>query len=1004
MALRPSSAPARLVRLGFIESERAERLLRDPQILALGVTESGSADALTDALAETADPDLALVTLVRLLEAAEADPEADVSGLRAALCGDPISRDRLVGLLGASSALGDHLVTHPRHWRAVVDARWLSTRERIEALVAAVTGRDPATADPTPDDALRVAYRQQMVGIVALDVTAPDPVALLPTVAAALADLAQAALEAATTLAIAEIGDADQYRFAVIGMGKSGGRELNYVSDVDVIFVAEPAEGADEESALATATKVASRMMQACSASTPAGSLWPVDAALRPEGKQGPLVRTVASHRHYYERWAKTWEFQALLKARPMAGDADLGRAYLQAVQPMVWEAASREHFVEDVQAMRRRVEEHVPSAEAKRQLKLGPGGLRDVEFSVQLLQLVHGRSDETLRSRTTLEALTALAAGGYVGRDDAAVLDKAYRLLRTLEHRIQLHRMRRTHLMPTATGDLRRLGRALGYRADPATEVARRRESEAREVRQIHEKLFYRPLLASVARLTPGEARLSPEAARSRLAALGFADPAGAMRHLEALTSGLSRTAAIQRQILPVLLGWFAEEAAPDDGLLAFRQVSDALGSTPWYLKMLRDEGRAAEILSRSLAQSWLVSNLLVATPTAAQILGEPHGLEPKPRAQILQRMRAAATRKEDPDEAIAAARGTRRRELFRIGVADLQDGLGLARVGEALTDVAAALVQTGLEVATRAAETRLGEPLGIDLLVVGMGRFGGGELGYSSDLDVLFVHRAHAGVDEATAQARATEVITELRRLLGTPGADPPVGLDADLRPEGKAGPITRSLESYRTYYERWSATWEAQALLRATPVAGDEQLAADFLELIDPVRWPADGIDETQLREVRRLKARMEAERMPRGADRKTHFKLGQGGLSDVEWTIQLLQLQHAHEIPGLRTTSTLGALQAATATGLVTSDDAQALREAWELASETRNAGMLFRGRPVDSVPADVRTADAVGRIVGLPAGSGQELANLYRRKARHARQVVDRLFYGDVERN
>ncbi len=286
----------------------------------------------------------------------------------------------------------------------------------------------------------------------------------MPAVGEALAELAEAALEAALAIAREEYGDGHEAcRLAIIGMGKTGGGELNYVSDVDVIFVVEPADGADEETALRVGTALATATMRACSTPTSEGSLWPVDAALRPEGKQGPLVRTISSHKAYYERWAKTWEFQALLKAWVSAGDKEIGLRYKAEISPMVWEAAGRDKFVEDVQAMRRRVEQHVPPNEAARQLKLGPGGLRDVEFSVQLLQLVHGRSDPGLRSATTLEALAALARGGYVGREDAAVLDRAYRHLRCLEHRIQLHRLRRTHLMPVTEADLRRLGRAMG-------------------------------------------------------------------------------------------------------------------------------------------------------------------------------------------------------------------------------------------------------------------------------------------------------------------------------------------------------------------------------------------------------------------------------------------------------------------------------------------------------------------------------------------------------------
>jgi [glutamine synthetase] adenylyltransferase / [glutamine synthetase]-adenylyl-L-tyrosine phosphorylase len=798
-----------------------------------------------------------------------------------------------------------------------------------------------------------------------------------------------------------EVGPAaDSCRFAVIGMGKCGGRELNYVSDVDVIFVAEPTSGdvADETAALSAGTQLATALMRACSASTGEGTLWPVDAALRPEGKNGPLVRTVASHLQYYQRWAKTWEFQALLKARTVAGDVGLGHEYLEAVSPLVWQAASREHFVEDVQAMRRRVEEHVPAAESGRQLKLGPGGLRDVEFSVQLLQLVHGRTDLTLRSGTTLEALAALSNGGYVAREDAAVLDESYRLLRTLEHRIQLFRLRRTHLVPSTEADLRRLGRALGHRSDPARAVVAQWQKQAREVRRIHQRLFYRPLLIAAARLSSTEARLTPEAARERLAALGFRDPSGAMRHLAALTDGLSRRAAIQRTLLPVMLGWFADEADPDAGLLAFRRVSDSLGTSHWYLKMLRDEGSAAERLAHVLASSRYAADLLVRAPESVAMLGDAGGLTPRSRVALLATMRAAIGRKNTADDAMTAARVVRRLELFRIAVADLTGQLDLAGVGAALTDLTCATLQSALDIATRGVEGEAGGPLGTRLLVMGMGSLGGGEMGYSSDADVMFVHCPDDGVDETEAQKQATAVVQEFRRLLGVAGPDPQLVIDPDLRPDGKSGPMVRSLGGYAAYYERWSLTWEAQALLRAAPVAGDADLGQAFCDLINPIRWPQGGVSAHDVREIRTLKARMESERLPRGADPKTHFKLGLGGLSDVEWTAQLVQLRHGSEIEGLRTTGTVAALAAAGEAGLIRPADVATMAQAWTFASSLRNASVLWRGRPVDALPSDQRDADGIGRIVGREAGSGDQLAESYRRLARRARTAVNYTFY------
>ncbi|AKT52111.1 bifunctional [glutamine synthetase] adenylyltransferase/[glutamine synthetase]-adenylyl-L-tyrosine phosphorylase [Arsenicicoccus sp. oral taxon 190] len=998
---RPASTSGTLARQGFSDPERAQRLLED-RVLA-GLTDDERA-GLVGALSATADPDLALLAAVRLLEAAAGDGRSttEVDALRGVLGSPGPERDRLLAVLGASSALGDHLVSHPGHWRRATGAQ----RHTAEELSASLTGAVRGLATGAALDALRSTYRQELLAVAALDLTSPDPLVTLPDTARSLADLAAAALEAAHVVACAEVPGSETIRLAVIGMGKCGGRELNYVSDVDVIFVCEPtdpdvAPGSPQEAeALQVGTQVASAVMRACATSTGEGTLWPVDAALRPEGKNGPLVRTVSSHLSYYQRWAKTWEFQALLKARHVAGDAELSRRYLEAVTPLVWQASSREHFVEDVQAMRRRVEEHVPAKEADRQLKLGPGGLRDVEFSVQLLQLVHGRLDETLRSGTTLEALAALAAGGYVARDDAAVLDESYRFLRSLEHRVQLFRLRRTHLMPTGPAELRRLGRGLHVDGDPAAEVEALWRRRALEVRRLHERLFYRPLLSAVARLSAGEARLTPEAAGERLAALGFRDPKGALRHLEALTEGVSRRSAIQRTLLPVMLGWFADGADPDAGLLSFRKVSDELGTTHWYLKMLRDEGSAAERLAQVLSSSRFAAELLERTPGAVAVLGDDVGLQPRTLESLRTVMGSAAQRKDTPEDAMLAVRGVRRHELFRVAVGDLVGTLDVAQVGEALTAITTATLEVALDTAVRKIEMELREPLGTRLVVIGMGRLGGAELGWSSDADVMFVHQPdpQSPHDDAELQRRATAVVQELRRLTSWGGPEPAVGIDADLRPEGKNGPLVRTLDSYRTYYERWALTWERQALLRARPVAGDAELAERFVELADTLRYPAEGLSAGQLRDIRMLKARMESERLPRGADRRTHLKLGTGGLSDVEWTVQVLQLQHAHEVPGLRTTGTLPAIEAAREAGLLAEDEATLLVEAWGSASRLRNAGMLWRGRPMESVPSDLRDAEGMARIVGRPPGEGQQLVDTYLRIARQARAVVDRLFY------
>jgi len=870
-----------LARMGFTDVPRAER-----ELAALGITAGGH--PLLTALAQAADPGLALAGLARIAERDD--------GLTEQLTSDAAFGARLTAVLGVSKALADHLARHPEDTIVLrgQDADRRQDQAAIRAgLLTAVAGAGQADSGD-PAARLAAAYRRRVLHLAARDLTGK---ASVDEVGQELAGIADAVLEAALAIASAELpGDAAPARLAIIAMGKCGARELNYASDVDVIFVAEPAPGSTEEAALKTATKLAAGVIQVCERSTPEGSIFPVDPNLRPEGRQGPLVRTLASHLAYYDRWAKTWEFQALLKARAAAGDLDLGERYVAKVSPLVWQASQRENFVEDVQAMRRRVEATLPKNMAGRELKLGPGGLRDIEFAVQLLQLVHGRADERLRAPATLPALKALADGGYVGRADADDLAGAYRFLRRTEHLLQLFQLRRTHTLPTDPEVLRRLARAMrnsisqnGPVTSPEEAFTEAWRRHAMRVRRLHEKLFYRPLLDAVARLPGDTVRLTPEAARARLEALGYRDPSGALRHIEALTTGVRRRAAIQRTLLPVLLGWFADAAEPDAGLLGFRQVSEALGETPWFLRLLRDETKAAERIAHVLASSRYATGLLLRAPEAVAIFADDAELVPRGVATLRSEMLAAAGRHEaDAEQAAVAVRSLRRRELLRVAAARVLGLTGLVETEAALTAITTASLEAVLAATIAKIEIEQRGPLPTRFAVIAMGRYGGHEIGFGSDADVIFVHDPLPGLD-ADGDRRASEaaqaVGTELRRLLQIPAPDPPLLVDADLRPEGRQGPLVRSLAACRAYYERRAAPWEWQALLRAEFAVGDASLGAEFIEVADRHRYPAGGLSEQAVREIRRIKARVESERIPRGADRALHVKLGPGGLSDV-----------------------------------------------------------------------------------------------------------------------
>ncbi|MGV9710277.1 bifunctional [glutamine synthetase] adenylyltransferase/[glutamine synthetase]-adenylyl-L-tyrosine phosphorylase [Gordonia sp. NPDC003424] len=977
------------------------------QLADLGWADEDSVDVLW-ALSRAPDADLALRALVRLESVVEPGDWGEIDRL---IRTDKGFRGRLFGALGGSDALGDHLVGEPSSWRMLTADEVPTVEEIYERMLAAVDAvPEPGESEkgnkiyragfsgPKAVVALRLAYRNLLLQLAAHDLAATvedQPVLYLPQVGRFLADAADAALTAALAVAFREVcGDKPiPTRIAVIAMGKCGARELNYVSDVDVVFVSEPADG--------MSARIAGEMMRV-------GSLafFEVDAALRPEGKAGALTRTLDSHIAYYNRWAKTWEFQALLKARQMTGDMELADAYIDAVSPMVWTAAERDDFVPEVQAMRRRVESLVPDELRDRNLKLGSGSLRDVEFAVQLLQMVHGRVDEDLRVKATVDALSALTAGGYVGRDDGANLTASYQFLRLLEHRLQLQRLSRTHLLPAFDDEntMRWLARAAHIRSEgdlDATGTLREELKRQRaRIRRLHEKLFYRPLLNAAIRFERSELTLSDKSAERRLSALGYAKPDRALSHIRALASAPLRRGQIQLLILPSLLEWIGNTPDPDAGLLNYRRLCDVMDSEEWFIRLLRDDGVVAERLMHVLGTSEYIANLLMRSPEVIHLYSDgpdgPKLCESQPE-DVAKGLIASTIRQPDLKRAVAAARSHRRFELARIASADILGMMDVPTVCRALSSVWASVLNAALQRVIAESESERGERAPARIAVIGMGRLGGGELGYGSDADVLFVCQPEHGADETVAVRWAQTIAEQVRSMLGSPSEDPPLEVDTGLRPEGRNGPVVRTLAAYAAYYDQWAQPWEIQALLRAHQVAGDEDLGIDFLHMADRIRYPQGGVSADAVKEIRRIKARVDSERLPRGADPATHTKLGRGGLADVEWTVQLMQLRFAHRHPSLHNTSTLQSLDAIGAAELLSENDVSLLKEAWLTATRARNALVLVRGKPVDQLPGPGKQLRAVAYAAGWPEDEAAEFLENYLRVTRRAKTVVRKVF-------
>jgi glutamate-ammonia-ligase adenylyltransferase len=871
------------------------------------------------------------------------------------------AEERAAALARASRTLAE-LVGRDRNLTELLASDQMPDRRaHAEALAAALA---------EGEGAFRAEKRRRLADIAARDLAAELS---LEAATAALADLADACLQ----VGLDRVGSDGM---AVIGMGKLGGRELNYCSDIDVVFVCED----DVE----RATKAAHALLALLTAFGPEGQAYRVDTNLRPEGAAGPLVRSVDSYLEYLARWAEPWELQALIKARFCAGDAAAAARLLQGAEPSVYATEVTPERVAAIRKMKERVESHALKRTRRGgsehdDVKLGPGGIRDIEFSVQLLQLVHGGSDPSVRQPGTLAAIGALVDGGYLAEDDGAGLVVAYHWLRTVEHRLQLWQERQVHTLPSDPEDRARLARTLGFKDTPVRSALsgfeQRHRAVLADVRGRFEKLFYRPMIEALA---DGDGpRLSPGAVRDRLAILGFRDVERAARTLDGLVSGTSRRAKLFRVLTPAMLRFLAGAPLPDEGLFAFLRLGEKLGDRLDVIGALRDNPPAIALLSKVLGSGRVLGEMLEHAPDELGLIVESAAARPggrlKDSARLAREAQASLTWRA-PEQRLDGLRRFKRRELLRIALADLSGEADVAAVGRALAHLGEACLAAAL-----------GEP-GLPFAVIGLGRLGGYELNYPSDLDLMFV--ADGDVSEAERLAE---------HLLHALGEVTPEGqvfkVDASLRPEGRAGPLARSFEACLEYYSRWARPWEHLALIKARPVAGDLDLGGRFVAATRPFAFPAQP-PAAALAEIRHLKARMEKERIPRGTDPRRHLKLGPGGISDIEFAVQILQHSHAHRAEGLRVTNTLAALDAARLEGLIADREARWLADGYTFLSRLRNRLYLMAGRGVDVLPVKPERLEALGIAMGFTDQPRQELEEAYLRVTRRVRRVAEPIIY------
>ena len=875
-------------------------------------------ESLGRALAAAPDPELARIALSRIGESPVAREWLAQPGL-----GEAAAR-----LLGFSTAAADFLAAHPEELELFADITARSRDDLMDEVAAEVAARGAETG-------LRIFRRRALTRVAARDLDGAE----LEDVVAEVSAVAETCLEAA----VRAIGDG----LAVIGMGKLGGAELNYASDVDVIFVHREAGG----DAQAEHARRAGAVMRMLSEPTAEGIAVRVDADLRPEGRAGALSRSLAATVEYYRRHAATWEKQAWLKARPVAGDLELGREVLEQLEPVIYPEHLDPAAIEDVRAMKTRIEEYIRArGKEASEVKRGRGGIRDVEFAVQLLQLVHGRRDPELRHPGTLPALDALSERGYVARADARELAASYRFLRRLEHRLQIARELQTHDLPTDEAALGRLARSLEL--DDADALHRAYAQHTDVVRGLHERLFYRPLLEAFAGSSgplPGHDRT---ATVELLGGLGFADPDAAYGRFEALVGAPTRFARVLAHVFPLVAPAVALASDPDASLVRFERVVESLGDEEAVADRIASDPQLGVRLARTVAASSWAADVLASGPDEVLRL--------------------------DP-----SADGAGRPDLLRVLGSYASGDLAVPEVGHELARVGDDVVARALDAA---------EP-GLPFAVIGLGKLGAEELNFASDLDVVFVYEGEGSEAFAEASRVAEQILAGIREQ----GFE----ADADLRPEGKNGPLARSMAAYLEYWQGWAKTWEFQALLKSRAVAGDELLGKRFVLAAEDAAY-AETLPIERVAEIRRMRVRMEEERVRPPDARRFHFKLGHGGLADVQFAVELSQLRHGFERPEVRSRPTLDALEALARDRLIEDSVSLALGEAFVFLNELKNALEMDRRVRAEAIPPTAEAQRSLARRLGYEEYPRASFLEDYRRITRRARSAMERVFYGEDE--
>lgn len=988
-------------------------------------------DAAARACAESADPPAALAALARWVD-------AWIARHRRPPALEPQLLARLAPVLGGSRFLVRELCAHPRlaqHLAVTPFYEVAKPRERLVRELRRTLLRVPAGDEAALARALRRFKYREFLRIAARDLggsgALPDVAAELSLLAEVMVDeaLERIAGHLATRHGVPAGGEERRgLGLVVLGMGKLGAGELNFSSDIDLILLyareGDTAGGPDGRIPNRQFyARVAERLVKSLSSVTENGFVFRVDLDLRPEGRAGAIAQTADSAYRYYEAKGRTWERAALLKARAIAGDLPLGEELLSSLEPFVYRRTLDLQAVEEIRAMKARIDRE--SAAGWDELKLGPGGIREAEFVAVALLLLYAGKDKRLRERGTLAALDKLLYAGRLSTRDRDELAAAWLLLRRAEHRIQMLDERQTHRLPQGEADRRRVALGLGYKGPP--QAAEQTFLAELRARREHVQEMFGDLLG-VSGAAPREhdpvlhRALDPRAADAdRLTALaerGFYDPASALAELHRLARRPDTPFSDNHPMsldgqAELLLAEATRTPNPDQALRHLANFASAvLRPLPWF-ELLAAHPATARLLLELFGTSDFLSKYFLRHPELLDGLIRSDVASPRKGAALLGQEAAARVASKSPDDLearLAALRRFKNEEVLRVGLNDVSGALDLHGVMSELTGVADACLQQALAMARAEQVERYGEPgSGSRLAVLGLGKLGGRELGYHSDLDLVFVYGTSEGESEGGSRGSVPnpEWFARLaQRLLSHLQVPLREGtlykIDTRLRPSGNQGALVVSLASLAAYHGSGSALWEKQALLRARHVAGDAAVAERVLrEVLAPAVLRGDADPAETARAVATMRARMEAE-ISGEREGSRNPKTGYGGLVDVEFAVQYLLLVHGAADPALVSPNTMEALGRLAAAGLIAEGDAALLADAYRFLRRLELRLQIVHDRETGHLPRMPFDLLTLARRMGYAgARAGDELLADYGRTTTGVREVFRRVLGVDT---